>query len=73
MSDREHPSLSVSIADPTLRAFARDQAGRFFGGRLAAYFAFLLEVDRGQGITRDEITRRLAEPIEERELAEMAS
>lgn len=67
MSEREHPSLSVSIADPALKLFAREQAGQFFGGRLAAYFGFLLEMDRSQGITRSEIARRLAASVDERE------
>lgn len=60
-------SLHVSIPDADLRRFARDRARLFFGGNASRYIAELVRLDREDDIIPDEIERRLAESVDERE------
>lgn len=69
MVERDPVSLNAYVTDAELRRFARDQARRFFAGNVSGYIVTLIELDRDQGITRDEISRRLAESaIDDRDL-----
>lgn len=65
MSDRDSPSINVSIPDPELRAFVREQAGDFFGGKIAPYIVSLIELDRREQITRNQMIRRLSSSLPE--------
>lgn len=60
----EHPSINVSIRDSELRSFVREQANAFFGGKIATYVVSLIERDRREGTTREEVQAKLVRMAE---------
>lgn len=48
----DRPTQNVSISDPELRAFVREQAEAFFGGNISRYIVSLISNDRDEGHTR---------------------
>jgi hypothetical protein len=67
VTERDSVSINAYLSDADLRRFAREQARLFFGGNLSRYIETLLRMDRESGTVREEIARRLAGSVEDRE------
>lgn len=69
MSERDQPTINVSVPDADLRAFARKQADAFFGKNVSRYFVSLLEADQEEGFTERRVLVALGIEQSERAIA----